>query len=149
MLVWQHDSCLAIVLITITQYFLSISAGVTWFCGFILLPAEFCGNSDNSLSVAGASSCPSQFQVINITLQGTSQGLRGPVGPGQSSSAWVDLWGCLVVCAALVGAGNTKLIWRDVQFLTPISNASGSTKPDSGSWMFAQMGIAEMPIDSK
>lgn len=60
-LVWQHDSCLAIVLITITQHYLIITAGTTWSCGFILFPTEFCGNSANSLSMAGSSSSPLQF----------------------------------------------------------------------------------------
>lgn len=78
--------------------------------------------------MAGSSSSPLQLQVINITLEGAYQGLRGPAGPGQSSSAQVDLWGCLVVGAALVTAGDPKLIWRDGKLLDPYSNVSGSTK---------------------
>lgn len=68
--------------------------------------------------MAGASLSPLQLQVINVTVQGAHQGLRGPAGSGQSSSAWVDLWGCLVIGAALVTAGDPKLIWRDGQFLS-------------------------------
>lgn len=82
--------------------------------------------------MAWASLSPLQLQVINITLQGVYQGLRGPAGSEQSSSAWVDLWGCLVIGAVLVTTGDPELLWRDGRFLAPVS-VSGSTRPGSGS----------------
>lgn len=66
--------CLAIVLITITWYFLIITAGIVWSCGFILLPTEFRGKSP--LSMAGASLSPLQLQIVSITLQGVYQGAQ-------------------------------------------------------------------------
>lgn len=49
---------------------------------------------------------------------------------------WSQLWG-------------SKADLEGWSLFTSISNVSGSTKSGSGSWMFARMGIAEIPIDSK